>query len=195
MSHKLYQTEGVIIKSQDTGESDKILSVFTKDFGRIELFAKGIRKINSKLGRHLNLLDYSRLVFVAGKKTLRITDAEKIASWQSINASFLKLESAVKITYFLERMLKGQERNDAMWDFIIEALSFLDFEVNNKKDIVFLEKTVFLRILFFLGYVDLGKIPKSFVMDDLKNNFLSKYVSFSNDITEAIKKGIKASQM
>ncbi len=195
MSYKLYKTEGIVIKSQNTGESDKILSVFTKDFGRIELFAKGARKINSKLNQHLNLFDYSRLVFVVGKEFLRITDAEKISSWDMISASFAKLESGARITRFLDRMLKGQEKNAAMWNFIIEALSCLNSDVSSNKDIVFLEKIIFLKILFFLGYVDLDKIPKNFMTDDLKKNILSECSSFSNDITKAIKKGVEASQM
>lgn len=200
MSYKLYNTEGLIIKREDLGESDKIISVFTKNFGRIELLAKGVRKIGSKLRQHLNLLDYSRFCFVVGKNYARLTDAEKILSWQNLSvpedaASFVKLESAVKITYFLDRMLKGQEKNGDMWNFVMDALSYLDSEVNDEKSAIFLEKIVFLRILFFLGYAGLDKIPKSFVTDDLSKNLLSESVLFSNNITGAITKGIKASQM
>ena len=75
MQHEIYKTEGIIIKVKETGEADKVLSVFTKDFGRLEIFAQGVRKEKSKLNYHLGIYDYSRFCFVAGRERWRLTDA------------------------------------------------------------------------------------------------------------------------
>ena len=40
-----YRIEGIIIKRRDFGETDRILTVFTKTQGKISVIAKGVRKI------------------------------------------------------------------------------------------------------------------------------------------------------
>ena len=44
-----YKSLGIILTEIDIRESDKILVVYTKDFGKVEVLAKAIRKIDSKL--------------------------------------------------------------------------------------------------------------------------------------------------
>src|SRR3989344_5545868 len=40
MANGLYQTEGIIFNSQDQGEADKVLTIYTKEFGRVSNFIK-----------------------------------------------------------------------------------------------------------------------------------------------------------
>ena len=44
-----YRTKGFILKKRNQGEANQLFTVFTKDFGRIEILGKSIRKITSKL--------------------------------------------------------------------------------------------------------------------------------------------------
>ncbi|HBC59309.1 TPA: DNA repair protein RecO, partial [Candidatus Azambacteria bacterium] len=44
----MHQTLGVVIKKHDIGEADRFLTIFTRDFGKIETTARGIRKIEAK---------------------------------------------------------------------------------------------------------------------------------------------------
>ena len=126
MSYKIYQTEGIIIKSRAKGEADKILSVFTKDFGRVEVLAKGARLLKSKLKPHLDLFDYSRFSFVAGKEFWRLTDAEKISSWRGVDENKIKLEALSNISRLLEKIVQGEEKNEKLWETVKNAAIFLN---------------------------------------------------------------------
>ena len=44
-----YRTNGVMIKKKDLGEADQLFTIYTKDFGKLEILGKAIRKISSKL--------------------------------------------------------------------------------------------------------------------------------------------------
>ena len=58
MSHKIFHTEGIVLSSKDTKESDRYLAVFTKELGLVKATAQGIRKLESKLrGHHENTSD------------------------------------------------------------------------------------------------------------------------------------------
>ncbi|MFC1613497.1 DNA repair protein RecO, partial [Patescibacteria group bacterium] len=45
----MYQTKGIVLRKYDIGESDRGYILYTKDYGKKQLFVKSARKIKSKL--------------------------------------------------------------------------------------------------------------------------------------------------
>ena len=68
------RTEGFIFKKEDRNDSDRVFSVFSKDFGRLEIFGKAIRKIDSKLKSAVEIFSFSEIEFVQGKNRKTLTD-------------------------------------------------------------------------------------------------------------------------
>jgi len=59
------------------GEADFLVRVLTRDFGKIDVLAKGARKSASKLNSHIDILNYIRLSFVQnGERIPTLIDAE-----------------------------------------------------------------------------------------------------------------------
>lgn len=197
MSYELYQTEGIIIKHREMGEADSILSVFTKDFGRIELMAKGVRRLNSKLRPHLNIFDYSRFAFVSGKEFWRLTDAEKISSWKNIGRDKTKMVSLAKIMKVLDKMLQGEEKQEKLWNLIKNAADFLNNHNLPKDEIKIFETVVTFRILFSLGYIDNseGFSAQLAASNDLSPQFFQKYKNYYPQILKIIKAGFSAANL
>lgn len=195
--HNIYTTRGIIIKTKNAGEADKVLSVFTENFGRVELYARGARNITSKLRPHLGLYDYSRVSFVAGKEFFRLTDAEKFCLFNKIKGSSVKFNIYARTLNLLEKMLQGQEKNEELWKDLINAFVYLDeFHNAGEKN---LNKTLgnilLLKILYFLGYI--GE-DKDYILDIANNknltvNSLEKYAFFEKDILRLIDLGLKES--
>ena len=48
-----YTTEGIILKRKDYQENDRLFTIYSKDYGKIDLIAKGTKKISSKLNSYL----------------------------------------------------------------------------------------------------------------------------------------------
>ena len=55
----LYKTEGIVLKSTEFKEADKIVTIYTKNYGKISAIAKGVRKIKSKFESSLEILTHS----------------------------------------------------------------------------------------------------------------------------------------
>ncbi|MBI4096902.1 MAG: DNA repair protein RecO, partial [Candidatus Levybacteria bacterium] len=53
---RTFRTEGIIIKRKNFGEADRILTVFTKEYGKLQVKAKGIRRIPSRRSAHVELV-------------------------------------------------------------------------------------------------------------------------------------------
>jgi DNA repair protein RecO (recombination protein O) len=88
-----YQTEAIIIKKTKLGEADTILTLYTPHLGKIQGFAKSLRKTKSKMAGHLELLTHSQVSLARGRNLDTITGA------QTIN-SFLPLKSDLELTSY-----------------------------------------------------------------------------------------------
>ncbi len=144
MANGLYRTEGIILNRLDAGEADRILTVFTKEFGMLRLFARGVRRLRSKLNNFLNLFSYVRVGFVSGRDIWHLIDAEDLRRFGND-----KLETLGRAANFLERFCRGEGKEPGLW----EAL--LDF-IENEDELLF-----YARALAALGYLDEMKIQES----------------------------------
>lgn len=116
-----YRTKGLIFKKKDIYESDKVFSVFTYDFGRLDIFAKAIRKITSKLRGGAEIFSLSEIEFIQGKNRKTLTDAIFINRFNNISKDLEKLKIANKIIQVLDNFIKGQEKDENIWNLTIDA--------------------------------------------------------------------------
>ena len=62
-----FTTQALVIKEMNVGESDRLVTLLTKDFGIIKAFAAGAKNIKSKKAAATSLLTYSSVTFVEKK--------------------------------------------------------------------------------------------------------------------------------
>ena len=187
LSHYLYKTKGLILKKRDCGESGKIYSFFTEEYGRVEVFAQGARFLKSKLRYSLDGISLIKICFIGSAGDLwKLIDASEDISLSEVRGDSNKLQTAVIIFNFIDRLVRGQEADNFLWTIIEESLLFLensDFARDSLKDFELLTK---LRVLAQLGYVD----------DCDKAKYLFPNSSFSRDnLILAINRALKESQL
>ena len=144
MANGLYKTEGIILNRLDSGEADKVLTVFTKDFGLLRLFGRGTRRVSSKLNKFLNLFSYGRFGFVSGKETWHLIDAEDLEHFDED-----KLEALGRASSFIERFCRGEGREDGLWEALLSFIKSGD------------ELLFYARGLAALGYLDEKEIAEN----------------------------------
>lgn len=120
-----YQTHGFVFKKSDRNEADRIFSIFTYDFGRLEIFAKAIRKIDAKLRGGIDTLYWSDIEFIQGKHNKTLIDARIIKKPQEIFSNPKALILATKITGVLDEIIKGAEKEESLFLLLQEVLGFL----------------------------------------------------------------------
>lgn len=131
MTAKL-RTKGFVIKKKDRFESDRVFTVFTEDFGRLEIRAKAIRKIASKLRGGIDFLCLSEIEFIQGKNYKTLTDAVLIEKFNGIKENQEKLETAGKIADILDNLIKGEEKDEKVFSLLAESFDKLKNCQNNK---------------------------------------------------------------
>ena len=79
-----HRTSGFILKKVDRKETDQLLTIYTKDFGKLEILAKAIRKISSKLKSGAEIFYLSEIEFIQGKTRKTLTDAILIEKFENL---------------------------------------------------------------------------------------------------------------
>lgn len=121
-----YRTKGFILKQNDFGEADRFFSIFTKDFGKLEVSAKAIRKIKSKLRSGAQLFWLSEIEFIQGKKQKTLTDAVSIQSFVNIKKDPTRLNIAFQIAELFDKLIKEQEKDENLWNLVNEVFNTLN---------------------------------------------------------------------
>ena len=63
----IYKAEAIVLRSMVYRESDRILTLFTREAGKVSAIAKGVRKTTSRLRGAVQLFSHTRLVLIAAK--------------------------------------------------------------------------------------------------------------------------------
>ena len=93
------KTEGLIIKQQNIGEQDKLVTVLTKDRGVIRAFVRGAKNIRSPKSAATGLLSFSTLSLYQSKDRYIIDDASVIELFFDLRKDVVKSSLA---QYFCE---------------------------------------------------------------------------------------------
>jgi DNA repair protein RecO (recombination protein O) len=88
---KTYKATGINLKSMPLGETDRLLTILTKEFGLIQAVAPGARKHHSKLGGRSELFVVNELLIASGRSLDKITQAETVETYPKLGDNLLKL--------------------------------------------------------------------------------------------------------
>lgn len=121
-----YRTQGLILKKENRSEADQLFTIYTKDFGKLEILGKAIRKISSKLRSGLENFYLSEIEFIQGKTYKTLTDAILIEKFENLRKDLKKLRIAFKISEALDNLVKGQEPDEKVWQLLNETFNKLD---------------------------------------------------------------------
>lgn len=143
-----YQTEGFLIRKKDQGEADQALTFYTKDFGKIIVLGKGIRKIQSKLKYGAGLLSFSEIEFIQGKNIKTLTDTRCSDSFEGIRNNLECLKASIKICGFLDLFSPLEEKEENIYNLLRKTFR----EVGNKDNIFLASQYFFWNFLKLMGY-------------------------------------------
>ena len=83
MASRTYRAEAIVLKTIDFGETDRILTLLTRHFGKVSVVAKGIRKPTSRLAGHAEPLTHATYQLARGRNLDVLTGAESRALYRA----------------------------------------------------------------------------------------------------------------
>ena len=145
---RTYQTEAIVIKKTKLGEADSILTLYTPRLGKIQGFAKSLRKPRSKLAGHLELLTYSLVSFARGKNLDTITGSQTINTFLPLKSDLWLTSCALYATELVNQFTVDHVENYPLFQLLKETMEQL-CEASNKELIL---RYFELHLLSRVGY-------------------------------------------
>lgn len=145
---RVYQTSAIVLRRRKLGETDRIVTLYSPLHGKFDAVAKGVRKPTSRMGGHLELLNYVNLLVAVGQNLDVITQAQTIEGFAALGEDLERLSRGLYLAELVDRFTELHEENPDLFRSLRESLQRL-----NTRDELDLAVHYFeLGLLGLLGY-------------------------------------------
>ncbi len=125
---RTYKTESFILRQRPFGETDRLLTVYSKHYGKIHCLAKGVRRLKSRKAGALELFNLSNLFFAKGKNLDLITEAVLVNNFSSWRRNLARVGVAFYFVELVDKLNAEEQPNRQVFDLLEESFSRLKDE-------------------------------------------------------------------
>lgn len=145
----MLRTEGIVLNEIRYRDTSKILNIYTKEFGKISIMARGAYNPKSKLMAHTQCFSHNEYRLRKGRNFYYINDASVIDPFYNIRQNMERFIYGFYILELINKSTPEEEENQVLFLLLEKALSILSkLEEGFLKFIVAFE----LKYISFLGY-------------------------------------------
>ena len=126
MTQRSYKATGINLKAMPMGESDRLVTVLTKENGLIRAIAPGARKHKSKLAGRSGLFVVNDLLFIKGKSIDKLVQAETQRSFPGLSKDLAKLTSSQYLAEIALSQALTDQPQEELYYLLIEHLTRLE---------------------------------------------------------------------
>ncbi len=145
-----YKTEGIIIKRRNFGEADRIITVFTKLNGKIQIKAAGVRRITSRRSSHVELLNHSFLTLYKGRSLPILTEAQTVEDFSSLKNNLKMIGIAYHLCELIDSLCAENQEHPLVFSLFLQTLAGLSEGKDAKQVVHNFENTLLAELGFSL---------------------------------------------
>ena len=148
--HTIHHTEAIVVRSEPSGEANKRVWLFTKEFGLVIAMVQGVRKPLAKLQGHIT--DYSVIAadLIKGKNTWRLISAKSMEVPLRAKERSSLARAYVRSVAFMERFLVGEGTHEELFNHIISVGKMVQ---QGEYEARAVDALSLWKILVLLGYI------------------------------------------
>ncbi len=144
----VYSADAIVIRSREYGESDRLITLFSREKGKIEAIAKGVRKPKSTQRGGTQLFTYADFLLYRGKTLDTVTQAQPRESFAHLWDDFDRTIAAFGIAELLDISTIKEQPEPVLFTL---ALSFLF--ILKHVDPYLAQAAFALRLMYLQGYL------------------------------------------
>ena len=146
----LFTTHAIVIRSLNYGESDKIITFFTRDYGKLRGIAKGARRSKKRFQNVLGLFSHLRLIFFdrEGMGLVRVESGDLLNPFPHIREDLKRIYYGNYYLELVNEMAGDREAHPEAFDLLLSFLMDLDQNEPAEEQLRMFE----IRMLSLFGY-------------------------------------------
>ena len=119
-----YTVEGIVIKRTNFGEADRLVTLFTKSWGKMTVIARGVRKLASKRAGALELFNEVRAQIVKGRGQLdTLAEVEIVDTFPSWRRKLGRITLAYQMCEAVDKLTADHQPHPQVFNILLTALS------------------------------------------------------------------------
>ncbi len=120
------RAEAVVLCHSNYGETDRMLTLYTRDYGKLRVIAKGVRKIKSRKSGHLEPFSRITVQLARGHDLYILTQAETVTAYSHIRANLELTGYTAVVIELLDKLTFEAEENRTLYRLLIETMDRLN---------------------------------------------------------------------
>lgn len=128
-----YKTKAISLKTAPFAEADKLVTLFTREYGKIRVIAKSARRVPSRLGGRVETLTYGDY-FIAKCRSLDIiSQCQVLESFQDLRDQPDHLLASLYILKLVDSGTVEGQRHPELFDLLLQSLCRLKAGENHRR--------------------------------------------------------------
>lgn len=155
------RTEGVILSHKNFSEADHLLTIFTRDKGKISCIAKGARRPRSRKSGHVQLGNWCKIFVAIGKNIDILTEVETKRPFGFEKLSPAKAVQIYHLLELTESLTETHQKNIAIFSLLVNFLK----KINNDENFNLISTVFKVKLLSNLGFFSAKNLTDSRLKD------------------------------
>jgi len=124
----IIRTDALVLRSMDYRETSKIVTLFTRDKGKMSVLAKGARQARSRFGATLEPMSFIQAVYYyKPTRTLQtLSESSHLYLFSHIGRDLEKITIGLRMVELVQALLQEEEQQQAVFNLLAQALQRLD---------------------------------------------------------------------
>jgi DNA repair protein RecO (recombination protein O) len=121
-----YKATGINLKAIPVGETDRLVTILTREHGLIKAIAPGARKSKSSLGGRSAIFVVNSLLLAKGRSLDKITQAETIATYRGLSEDLGKLAASQYLAELVLAQALSEHPQEELYQLLLLHLGRLN---------------------------------------------------------------------
>jgi DNA repair protein RecO (recombination protein O) len=124
----LLRTDGIVLRARELGEHDRLVTLYTRDLGRLTAVARGARRVRSRFGAALELFTWGEVVGFQreGQALARLDHFDIRRPFRAIREDLSRLGQGARMVEAVARLTGERDPHPACFALLLRALRALD---------------------------------------------------------------------
>lgn len=130
---RLYRITAVVLRRRSLGESDRILTVFSREVGKHRLVAKGVLRPGSKLAGHCEPFMVTNMMLARTRSLPILSQAETERAFPNLRTDERRIAAASLMAECVDSLTGEDESQPGIFDLLVSSLELLELGADPEK--------------------------------------------------------------
>ena len=119
---RTYRAVGLTLRKSPAGEADLVSSLYTREYGKIDVLARGARRLTSRLVGHFEPLTLVRLSIARGRNLDIISEAEVVNGFPDVKSDYFSVARGLHVVELIDGFSASSAANPQVLDLALQTL-------------------------------------------------------------------------